>query len=396
MRLPVLILCALIIIDIFVDYYIWRQIVRNSRRRWPGVTYAWSSLFLLIFIIVAVCLPRRSGSDAVLTCVMWMLYGYFSIYIPKYLFCVISFFSYIPRLWHGKRWTFINPVAVVLSVLVFVTMWWGAIVNRISYQVKDVQIEFADLPDDFDGYKIAQFSDFHVGTYGNDTAFVSEIVDVINGLDADAIVFTGDIVNRRTDELLPFVMPLSRLHSPAGVYSILGNHDYGDYSAWDTPQDKADNLDRMKYLQSEMGWKMLNNNTAYLYSGSDSIALVGVENWGEPPFKVYGDLSKAYPAQSDSTFKILLTHNPMHWVEKIADVDTVNIDLALSGHTHAMQMQIGNWSPSKWRYLTWGGLYGDKSGQHKLYVNIGLGTVAIPARIGATPEITLITLKKQK
>ncbi len=256
--------------------------------------------------------------------------------------------------------------------------------------------EFADLPEDFDGYKIVQFSDFHVGTYGSDTAFVSEVVDVMNGLGADAIFFTGDIVNRRTGELTPFVKPLSRLHAPDGVYSILGNHDYGDYCTWESDADKAENLEEMKSLQKEMGWELLNNSTVYLREGADSIALVGVENWGEPPFKAYGDLDKAYPNQSDSVFKILLTHNPMHWVERISGNDTVNIDLALSGHTHAMQMQIGGWSPSKWRYPTWGGLYGDESGAHKLYVNIGLGTVAIPARIGATPEITLITLKRAR
>lgn len=396
MRLPVLIVAVLILIGIFVDYYIWRRIVAVSRRRWQGVAYAWSSLFMLIFIIVAVCLPRRSGSDATLTCVMWMLYAYFSIYIPKYIYCVISAVSLVPRLWHGRRWNFFHPVAAVVAVLVFIVMWWAAIVNRISYQVKEVTIEFADLPEDFDGYKIVQFSDFHVGTYGSDTAFVSEVVDVMNGLGADAIFFTGDIVNRRTRELLPFVKPLSRLHAPDGVYSILGNHDYGDYCTWESDADKAENLEKMKSLQKEMGWSLLNNSTVYLREGSDSIALIGVENWGEPPFKAYGDLDKAYPCQSDSVFKILLTHNPMHWMERISGNDTVNIDLALSGHTHAMQMQIGDWSPSKWRYPTWGGLYGDMSGDHRLYVNIGLGTVAIPARIGATPEITLITLKRAR
>ena len=393
MRLPLLAIIVLILIGVFVDCYIWRQIVDSSRRRWRGVAYAWSSLLMLIFIIVAVSLPRRSGSDGTLLCVMWMLYAYFSVYIPKYLYCIISFIGLIPRLWHGRRWTVFNPIATIVAVVVFVVMWWAAVVNRISYQIKEVTIEFADLPKEFDGYKILQFSDFHVGTYGNDTAFVSEVVDVMNGLGADAIVFTGDIVNRRTDELLPFVEPLSRLHAPDGVYSILGNHDYGDYSTWKSPEEKADNLKLLRTLQKNMGWRLLDNSTAYLYSGGDSIALIGVENWGEPPFKTYGDLDKAYPEQSDSVFKILLTHNPMHWVNMIADNDSVNIDLALSGHTHAMQMQIGRWSPSKWRYPTWGGLYSDKGDNHKIYVNIGLGTVAIPARIGATPEITLITLK---
>lgn len=396
MRLPVVVVIAFVLIGLLVDYYIWRHIVSASRRRWPGVAYAWSSLFLLVFVLVAVCLPRRSGSDSTLICVMWMLYAYFSIYIPKYLYCIISIIGSIPRIWHSQRWKFFRPVALGVAALVFIVLWWAAIVNRISYQIKEVEIEFADLPEEFDGYKIVQFSDFHVGTYGTDTAFVSEIVDVMNGLDADAMVFTGDIVNRRTDELDPFVKPLSRLHAPDGVYSILGNHDYGDYSTWDSPEAKEANMDRLKSLQKEMGWTLLTNSTAYLRSGADSIALIGVENWGEPPFNEYGDLDKAYHSQSDSVFKILLTHNPMHWVEKISDNDTVNIALSLSGHTHAMQVQIGDWSPSEWRYPVWGGLYDDKSGRRKLYVNIGLGTVAIPARIGATPEITVFTLKRKK
>ncbi|WP_168353877.1 metallophosphoesterase [Muribaculum sp. NM65_B17] len=384
----------LIVVNVFVDIYIWRCIVNKERKRWPGVVYAWSSLFFIIFIIVTVALPRRSGSDAVLLAVMWMLYTYLSVYISKYVFCIISFIGLIPRLWRGKRWKAMNIIGSVAAVAVFLTMWWGALINRTRYQIKEVVIEFADLPDAFDGYRVLQFSDFHVGTYGSDTTFVSEIVDVINNQSADLVLFTGDIVNRRTDELLPQVKPLSRLKAADGVYSILGNHDYGDYKKWPSAEMKSENMDMMYRLQRDMGWNLMNNRSEYIRRGNDSIALIGVENWGDPPFTVYGDLDKAYPMQSDSTFKILMTHNPAHWSEKIADNDTVNIALSLSGHTHAMQCQIGSWSPAEWRYDNWGGLYDDLSSRHKLYVNIGLGTVALPARIGATPEITVLTLRK--
>lgn len=384
----------LIVVNVFVDIYIWRCIVNKERKRWPGVVYAWSSLFFIIFIIVTVALPRRSGSDAVLLAVMWMLYTYLSVYISKYIFCIISFIGLIPRLWRGKRWKAMNIIGSVAAIAVFVTMWWGALINRTRYQIKEVVIEFADLPDAFDGYRVLQFSDFHVGTYGSDTTFVSEIVDVINNQSADLVLFTGDIVNRRTDELLPQVKPLSRLKAADGVYSILGNHDYGDYKKWPSAEMKSENMDMMYRLQRDMGWNLMNNRSEYIRRGNDSIALIGVENWGDPPFTVYGDLDKAYPMQSDSTFKILMTHNPAHWSEKIADNDTVNIALSLSGHTHAMQCQIGSWSPAEWRYDNWGGLYDDLSSRHKLYVNIGLGTVALPARIGATPEITVLTLRK--
>lgn len=384
----------LIVVNVFVDIYIWRCIVNKERKRWPGVVYAWSSLFFIIFIIVTVALPRRSGSDAVLLAVMWMLYTYLSVYISKYVFCIISFIGLIPRLWRGKRWKAMNIIGSVAAIAVFVTMWWGALINRTRYQIKEVVIEFADLPDAFDGYRVLQFSDFHVGTYGSDTTFVSEIVDVINNQSADLVLFTGDIVNRRTDELLPQVKPLSRIKAADGVYSILGNHDYGDYKKWPSAEMKSENMDMMYRLQRDMGWNLMNNRSEYIRRGNDSIALIGVENWGDPPFTVYGDLDKAYPMQSDSTFKILMTHNPAHWSEKIADNDTVNIALSLSGHTHAMQCQIGSWSPAEWRYDNWGGLYDDLSSRHKLYVNIGLGTVALPARIGATPEITVLTLRK--
>lgn len=394
MRLPILTMIILIVVNVFVDIYIWRCIVNKERKRWPGVTYAWSSLFFIIFIIVTVALPRRSGSDAVLLAVMWMLYTYLSVYLSKYVFCIISFIGLIPRLWRGKRWKAMNIIGSVAAVAVFLTMWWGALINRTRYQIKEVEIEFADLPDAFDGYRVLQFSDFHVGTYGSDTTFVSEIVDVINNQRADLVLFTGDIVNRRTDELLPQVKPLSRLKAADGVYSILGNHDYGDYKKWPSAEMKSENMNMMYSLQRDMGWNLMNNRSEYIRRGNDSIALIGVENWGDPPFTVYGDLDKAYPMHSDSTFKILMTHNPAHWSEKIADNDTVNIALSLSGHTHAMQCQIGSWSPAEWRYDNWGGLYYDLSSRHKLYVNIGLGTVALPARIGATPEITVLTLRK--
>lgn len=180
-----------------------------------------------------------------------------------------------------------------------------------------------------------------------------------------------------------------------GVYSILGNHDYGDYYNWTSPEAKKENMQLLKDLQAGMGWNMLNNASRTFYNDGDSIVLIGVENIGDPPFPVYGDLEKAYPFDlADPAFKILLSHNPAHWTEDIREAPDKIIPLTLSGHTHAMQMSLGRISPAAFRYSTWGGMYGDTGNAHRLYVNIGDGEVAIPARIGATPEITLFTLTK--
>ena len=266
-------------------------------------------------------------------------------------------------------------------------------VTRNSIKVNEVAVSFPELPLQFNGYRIVQISDMHVGSFGNDTTFVSKVVNTINDLHPDLILFTGDIVNRESDELIPFVNTLSRLNAPDGVISVLGNHDYGDYKKWSSEKAKTDNLSLMRSLQNDMGWTLLDNDYRLIFNSDDSIAVIGVENWGEPPFSRYGDLKKAYPNLNDSVFKILLTHNPSHWLAEVTP--STNINLSLSGHTHAMQIMFDlgkhKFSPAKWKYDQWGGLY-DNNGQ-KLYVNIGLGEVGIPARFGATPEITLITLK---
>ena len=200
-------------------------------------------------------------------------------------------------------------------------MWWGALVTRYDYEIKEVTLEYDNLPESFDGYRIAQFSDLHLGSYAGDTTYVSRLVDAINGLDCDIIFFTGDLVNRQTDEAEPFIGTLGRLHARHGVYSILGNHDYGDYRSWKSPEEKARNLQYMGEIQAEMGWQLMNNCDTCIRLGSDSITVIGVENWGEPPFSQYGKLSVAYPDLKDGNFKILLSHNPaaLAWRSFAAD-----------------------------------------------------------------------------
>lgn len=396
MRLPLLLLSVFLLINILVDTYIYKVLKRRFRSLWPRRVQLWSAVALFILIVLVICLPKRNCSDSMLRAIMWMLYTYIAVYIPKYLFVIIDLIARIPQLFRRKRLGWLSVIGGVAAFILFGTMWWGAFINRFNIDVNEVTVEIEGLPDEFDGYTIAQFSDMHVGTFGNDTTFVAKFVDTLNSLHPDAIVFTGDIVNSKTSELLPHVTPLSRLTAPDGVYSILGNHDYGDYSEWKSPEAKKANLDLLKKLQGEMGWRLLLNETVMLRNNGDSLALIGVENIGDPPFKVYGSLDKAYPNLSDSVAKILLTHNPAHWVDSISCHDNVRVPLSLSGHTHAMQIEILGWSPAKYRYPTWGGMYSDSDKKHQLYVNIGSGTVGFPSRIGATPEITLITLKKLK
>lgn len=398
MRLPLIMMIAVILISIGIDKFIYRYLCRIESEIYRRIHAVTAFALYAVIVAVVVFVLLRVDNDMHFRYVMWALYVYFAAYVSKLCAVISILLGKLPRLWKRRESRGPAIAGCVVGISVFALMMWGT-VNRFNHQIVEQEIVFENLPDEFDGYRIAQISDFHVGSY-NDTTFVAKIVDEINGLNADAVVFTGDIVNRRSDELLPYVAPLSRLNARDGVFSILGNHDYGDYSSWKSDAEKDANMQLMYDLQREMGWRLLLNETKILHRGNDSIALIGVENVGDPPFKSYGDLRKAYTMLSDSMFKVLLTHNPAHWTQEIADKDSVNVDLSLSGHTHAMQIEFNvagcRFSPSALRYNKWGGLYFDKSRRHKLYVNIGLGTVAIPARIGATPEITIIKLRKAK
>lgn len=396
MRLPLLLVLPLLIVNILIDWYICRAVklrCRSGRRFWLPFAISTSVILAAAFILI-ICWPKKGSGDAGLETIMWMLYIYSSIYVSKFIFIVFDLIAKIPQLWHKKRIRGSAAVAGVLSVATFSLMMWG------TYNTRNIDIRQIDyfnpaLPTAFDGMTIAHISDLHTGTFGSDTTFVSALVDSINALHPDIIVFTGDIVNRHTSELEPFVFVLSRLRAPQGVYSILGNHDYGDYYHWNSPADKQANQERLNNYERAMGWQLLNNESRTIKAGSDSIVIIGVENIGDFPFPRYGNLEKAYAGDlQNPVFKILLSHNPAHWTEDIAQSPDKNIALTLSGHTHAMQFALGRVSPAPLRYKTWGGMYTDADEAHDLYVNIGAGEVGIPARIGATPEVTLFTLRK--
>lgn len=365
--------------------------------------YGVFAVIILGVLTVAVCLPKTDIHRGITTA-MWLAYVVISVLLGQCIYSAFSILGYLPKILGKRRWNLGLWLGLPLGVLVFSMLWWGVLVGRNRLNTVEVTIESQKLPESFNGYKIAQISDLHVGTWGNDTAFISRLVDKVNTFKPDLIVFTGDIVNRVSDELDPFMGPLSRLEAKDGVLTILGNHDYGDYITWDTEEEKALNLQSLKNRQEKMGWKMLDNDHAVLKNeAGDSIIMIGVGNWGEPPFTQYGQLTSAYPEGrlNDGNFKVLLSHNPEHWNREVSHVS--NIDLTLSGHTHAMQIMFKfgkwRWSPSQYRYEQWGGKYDRENPQGEItsvYVNIGAGEVGIPMRIGADPEITLFTLKSVK
>lgn len=258
------------------------------------------------------------------------------------------------------------------------------------FQIREVTITYKDLPDAFDGYRILQLSDIHSGSWTRNGKAIQKAVDMVNAEQADLVVFTGDIVNNIATELDEFIPILSQIKGKDGVYSVLGNHDYSPYIKWNTKAEQQTNLDSLLAKEARMGWQVLNNEHTIIHRGHDSIALVGVENSGNPPFPNYGDLPKALKG-TDGIFKVLLSHDPTHWRREV--LPESDVQLMLSGHTHEMQFSIFGFSPAKFVYPEHNGLY--REGNQALFVNVGLGYLMFPMRLGAWPEITVITLKKE-
>jgi len=264
-------------------------------------------------------------------------------------------------------------------------------------QTTHENLYFEDLPETFDNYRIVFFTDFHLGTYGSNTKFPRKVVDAIIKEKGDIVLFGGDLINYDTKEILPFMHELKRVKSPDGVYTIMGNHDYQIHRKWLSRLAQANSIQKFKGLHKAMRWQLLLNEASFIKRGSDSIAIVGVENDGKPPFPELGDLAKALRNVPDSLngkpfFKILLTHDPTHWRRKV--LPETDIQLTLAGHTHAGQFQLGNSSPVANVYEEWGGVYED--GARKLFVSKGIGQALLNFRLGAWPEINVITLHRKK
>lgn len=292
-----------------------------------------------------------------------------------------------------SRRKFVATIAYGTAAIPFFSLMYGILYGKYDFKIHRQKLKSSRVPKSFDGFKIVQLSDMHIGSFDNKDS-VQKGFDMVNDLNPDLILFTGDMVNNLADEVEGYEEMLSGLKAKYGKFSVLGNHDYGEYIRWDSDEDKQANIDRLIQLEESCGFKMLHNENAQVEINGEKIDILGVQNWGNNPFPQYGDLDEALQGTESNSFKVLLSHDPDHFEEKVIDHDQF-IDLTLSGHTHGSQMGVEipgfRWSPVQYRYKRWAGRY-EENGQ-VLYVNRGFGYIGYPGRVGIWPEITAITLE---
>lgn len=404
-----IIITTLLIDLLFIGslYFFLRQIKFNHGFWLYAILILFSVLFTIIILKVKF---DTKVKDTLMLKKFYLVASLFILfYIPKIVFIVffitnkllflieVGTFSML-RIFNLKEihpfsLSFITYTGLTLTAIMFVFILYGMVFGRFNYKVEKVDIAFSNLPDKFNNFRIVQVSDIHLGTLAGDEKNVKKAVDIINNLDADIVLFTGDLVNNYSEEALGWSPILSQIKSKHKKYSVLGNHDYGDYWDWDSKLEKEENLRLLLKIQEEMGFTLLMNESDTIAIDGQVIGITGVENWGKPPFHQFGDLKKAMMDSKKVPFRILLSHDPSHWESEVRYLNS--IDLTLSGHTHGMQfgIKIGKfqWSPVKYIYKFWSGLYENK-GKY-LYVNRGLGHIGFLGRAGMRPEITLITLK---
>ncbi len=293
-----------------------------------------------------------------------------------------------------SRRKFVSMIALGVAAIPFGGILYGMFKGKYNFKVLNYQLTFEDLPSAFNGIKVLQISDIHSGSFDNKNK-VEYGIDLINQQQADLVVFTGDLVNNLATEMDDWIESFSKIKAKHGVYSILGNHDYGDYHNWESQTAKQNNFDNLIRVHEQLGWKLLRNENDFIEINHQKLHIVGVENWGKGGFKQAGDIDKASKGIEKSDFKILLSHDPSHW-DEIVKTHPKHFQLTLSGHTHGMQFGIEipgwiKWSPVQYRYRQWAGLYNNEN--RALNVNRGFGYLAYPGRIGIWPEISVIELK---
>lgn len=409
-------LLIMIVLLAIVEYYTFNAIkfsIRNlhpTTRQWIMISYI---IISVLWLIVAISFPaiRTAQISKVLRHVLVSFF--MGIFITKMIISLVLLiddlrrvFFWISSLFFAKSQTpaivqsgmtrsqFFNSMAMLLGGGVLTAMLAG-MRNRHNYQVNKIPLKFHNLPIAFDGIKIVQISDIHSGSFTSNEG-VKKGIDLIMKQQPDMILFTGDLVNSISDEMLPYIQLFSELKAPLGVYSILGNHDYGDYHQWSSIEEKNNNLQKLHDIHAQMGWQLLLNENKIIEKNNEQIALIGVENISfKKRFKTYGNMDRAYKGVESIPFKILMSHDPSHWDGEINKVFK-DINLTLSGHTHGFQFGVEipwlKWSPVQYIYKQWAGLY--KQDKQYLYVNRGFGFIGYPGRVGILPEITVLELSR--
>jgi hypothetical protein len=392
-----------------IEWYVFQAVKTVARFKWIQYSYVILTLIFIGFIIYSFAQFDRSigqNSQTLFTFGFLLLVS-----VPKIIIALLLFGEDITRLFMGifqyfstkdaqaaffptrAKWLSISAFAIAL--IPFIALMHGILIGKHNYKVIPQVVLFDDLPDAFDGFTITQISDIHVGSFDNKDA-VEEAIKMINVQNSDMILFTGDIVNTHASEMDPWISVFKSISTPPfGKFSVLGNHDYGEYISWPSSQAKEANFIAIKNIHQKIDFQLLLNEHVMINKGSDKLALIGVENWGHN-FKKAGDLELASKGLSADDFKILMSHDPSHWEYEVKS-HPLKYQLTLSGHTHGLQFGLEipglfKWSPVQYVYKQWAGLYDHAS--RYLYVNRGFGFHAYPGRVGIWPEITVITLKK--
>jgi predicted MPP superfamily phosphohydrolase len=375
------------------------------------ISYQAINFLLLFFILYSFTQFDRSVGQTKQT--LFTMGLLLMVYLPKIIITLVLLgedifrigagsFNYFANYDNGieflaSRRKFVSQIGLGLAAVPFLSIIYGVTIGKYNYKVIKQRIYFPDLPDAFDGFKITHISDVHSGSFDNPEK-INYAIDLINLQDSDMILFTGDIVNTKAKEMHPWIDSFNRIKKHEyGKYSVLGNHDYGEYVTWPTEKEKEDNFQAIKDLHGQIDFKLLLNEHKIIEKGTDKLVIVGVENWGNN-FKKAGDINLASENLTKNDFKILMSHDPSHWDYEVQHHEK-HFQLTLSGHTHGMQFGIEipgyiKWSLAQYVYKQWAGLYENRG--RFVYVNRGFGFHAYPGRVGIMPEITVLELKKSK
>jgi hypothetical protein len=407
---------VVLVVVFLMDWYVFNGL-KTLTKGWKSRSWQrfvkWGYLVVSIGVTVVFTLGIGSLSTAkgMTPFHEWMLSLFIVFFITRLFFVLVLFLGDLGRLFYGvgarlvkgparnepffpARRRFISEVATLVAAVPFTGFMYAMLKGKYDYKLHKTTLYFDDLPAAFDGFTITQLSDIHSGSFDN-TAAVQRGIDLAKAQKSDLFVFTGDLVNNAAWEIEPYIDRFGEIKAPYGQFSILGNHDYGDYIKWNSEQEKAENLELVKEQHQKLGYRLLLDENVEVEKDGQKISLIGVQNWGRGFIQI-GDLDKALKGVSPDVFKICLSHDPTHWEEKIRFHPT-KIHLTLAGHTHGAQFGVETdkfrWSPVEYRYLDWAGLASE--GDRYLYVNRGFGFLAFSGRLGIWPEVTVITLKKR-